>query len=133
MRTILIVDDSEPIALILARHLRGAGYRASLASDGASALASLERHVPDCILLDLMMPVMTGVELLHRLKANPAWSTIPVVLVTSQIGIGRTHYMADRGADYSVGKPFTRQQVLAAVDAALREREVCPAAAFAVA
>ena len=132
MRTVLIVDDSEPIAGILARHLRSAGYRVTLTTDGASALASIERHVPDCILLDLMMPVMTGIELLHRLKENSTWASIPVVLVSARVGEGRTHYITERDADYSVGKPFTRQQVVTAVEAALRERETCPSAAFAI-
>ena len=133
MRTVLIVDDSRPIAMILARHLSGAGYGVRLAHDGAAALEQLARQVPDCILLDLMMPVMTGIELLHRLRETPAYARVPIVLVSARVGEGRTHYLTERDADHSVGKPFTRQQVLAAVEAALREPADCPGGVFAVA
>jgi CheY-like chemotaxis protein len=62
---------------------------------------------------------MTGAELLHRLKQDPATAEIPIVLVSSRIGEGRTHVFSERDADYCVGKPFTREQVLDAVAAAL--------------
>jgi len=133
MRTVLIVDDSQPIAMILARHLSSAGYGVRLAHDGAAALVQLARHVPDCILLDLMLPVMTGVELLHRLREIPAYARVPIVLVSARVGEGRGHYIPERDAGYSVGKPFTREQVLAAVEAAMREPADCPGGVFAVA
>jgi CheY-like chemotaxis protein len=119
MRSILIVDDCPEIASILARHVRGAGHEVSIAHDGADALARVGRKVPDCILLDLMMPVMSGVEVLHRLKEDPATARIPIVLVSARVGEGRSHIFAERDADYCVGKPFTRRQILDAVGAAL--------------
>ena len=131
MRSVLVVDDSPPIALIMARHLRDAGYSVSVAHDGKSALQHISRKSPDCILLDLMMPVMTGVELLNALKHDPAKAAIPVVLVSARVGEGRTHVVTERGADFSVGKPFTRTQIIAAVEAALRDG--AQSAAFAVA
>ena len=124
MRTILIVDDCRPVAQILARHLDRAGYAVSFAADGVDALVSVAQKRPDCILLDLMMPVMTGAELLHRLKQDPATADIPIVLVSSRVGEGRTHIFSEWDADYCVGKPFTRLQVLEAVAAALGEPAV---------
>jgi CheY-like chemotaxis protein len=122
--SILVVDDCRDVALILARHLRDAGYQVTLAHDGAHALALLKYRRVDCILLDLMMPVMTGIEVLHELKRDPAWAAIPVVLVSARVGEGRTHVITERDADYSIGKPFTRRAVLEAVRAALRAHPV---------
>ena len=127
MPSILVVDDSLPIALILERHLRGAGYHVTLAHDGAEALNQMARATPDCIFLDLMMPVMTGIELLHQLRRDPAMASIPVVVVSARVGEGRTHVCSEGEADYSVGKPFTRRKVLSAVEAVMREGAKRPA------
>ena len=119
MSSILVVDDCEPIAKIIERHLRVGGHHVTIATDGASARAIIDREPPDCVFLDLMMPVMTGIELLHDLKRNPATMGIPVVLVSARVGAGKTHIFAEYDANYSVGKPFTRTQVLDAVAAVL--------------
>lgn len=119
MPSILVVDDCHEIASILARHLGTAGHTVTVAHDGLEALARVDQARPDCIVLDLMMPVMTGDEVLHELKENAATAHIPVVLVSSRVGEGRSHIFAERDADYCVGKPFSKQQVLDAVGAAL--------------
>jgi len=115
MPSILVVDDCQPIAGILARYLRAEGHAVTVAHDGAAARALLERAKPDCIFLDLMMPEMTGVELLHELKRDPGTAEIPIVVVSAHIGSGVTHVFSEYEANYSVGKPFTREQVLDAV------------------
>jgi CheY-like chemotaxis protein len=120
MPSILIVDDCSPVALIMARYVREAGHQVSLAKDGAEALAVLARRPIDCILLDLMMPTMTGMELLHQLKQDPAMSNIPLVLVSASVGVFRSHVFAERDADFCVGKPFTRRQIVDAVRGALQ-------------
>ena len=122
MPTILIVDDCRPIADILARYLSSAGYKVTITADGGAALAAIAESRPDCVLLDLMMPGMTGMELLHALNADDALADIPVVLVSSRVGEGRTHFFAERDANICVGKPFTRPQVLSAVASVLGER-----------
>ncbi len=105
--------------MILKRHLRGAGHEVTVAYDGATARASIASAAPDCIFLDLLMPVMTGIELLHELKHDPETAAIPIVLVSARMGEGCIHVSAMRDADYSVGKPFTRRQILDALAAAL--------------
>ncbi len=117
--TILIIEDCKDLAWILARFLRDAGYRVLVAYDGAHGLALVERERPDCVVLDLMMPVMSGIEVLQRLRHGPATATLPVVLVSARVGQGRTHMLAEGDADYCVAKPFTRAQVLYAVSMAL--------------
>ena len=115
MSSILVVEDCRDIAIILGRHLRDAGHDVTLAGDGAEALAMVQRVTPDCIFLDLMMPVMTGVQLLHELKRDPATAAVPIVLVSARVGEGRTHIFSEYDADYSLGKPFTRRQILDAL------------------
>jgi CheY-like chemotaxis protein len=122
MPTMLIVDDCRPIADILARYLSSAGHKVTITADGAGALAAIAQNRPDCVLLDLMMPGMTGMELLHTLNGDPSLADLPVVLVSSRVGEGRTHLFAERDANVCVGKPFTRLQVLEAVATVLRER-----------
>jgi len=122
MATILIADDCAPVASIIARHVRDAGHQVAIASDGAEALALLARKPVDCILLDLMMPTMTGMQLLRQLKEDALTAAIPIVLVSARVGAGCTHIFAERDADACVGKPFTREQILDAVDRALRSR-----------
>ncbi len=94
MASILVVDDCPPIAGILARYLRVEGHDVSIAHEGASARALLVRKQPDCIFLDLMMPVMTGVELLHELKRDPATVGIPIVLVSARVAAVLPHAAA---------------------------------------
>jgi len=126
MPSILIADDCAPVALIMARHVREAGFQVWLAKDGAEALKVLAQRPIDCILLDLMMPTMTGMELLRHLKENPQTSDIAVVLVSSSVGAFRSHMFAEREADICVGKPFTRRQILDAVHDALKRRPTVP-------
>lgn len=128
MSSILVVDDCPPVASIVERHLRAAGHEVAIAHDGAAARALIARAVPDCIFLDLMMPVMTGVELAHELKRDPATAAIPIVLLSARVGEGRTHVLSEHDASYSVGKPFTRRQILDALDAVLPRTGVAPAA-----
>jgi CheY-like chemotaxis protein len=124
MPSILIVDDCSPVALIMARHVRESGFQAFIARDGAEALKMLAQKPIDCILLDLMMPTMTGMELLRQLKQDPRTTDIPVVLVSASVGAFRSHMFAEREADICVGKPFTRAQILQAVREALKRRSV---------
>ena len=119
---ILIIEDCAPIAEILARHLASAGYRTHIANDGATGLALVARTPPDCILLDLMMPGKSGAEVVQELRGNPATAAIPVVVVSAQVGDGKVPVGSQLDVAGSVGKPFTRDQVVNAVRAALQKR-----------
>jgi CheY-like chemotaxis protein len=113
--TILVVDDCADIARIIARYLESAAFRTIIAASGSEALAVLERTTPDCIVLDLMMPGMSGAELLHGLRSDEATKDIPVIVVSARVGHHGTHFRSQVDADYAVGKPFTRQQIVQAV------------------
>jgi two-component system phosphate regulon response regulator PhoB len=113
--TILIVDDCADIARIIARYLESAGYHTITVTSGAAARDVLAHTKPDCVVLDLMMPGMSGAELLHGLRADEATADIPIILVSARVGYHGTHFRSEIDADYSVGKPFTRQQIVHAV------------------
>lgn len=81
--TILVVDDASDIRDVLARLLRLAGYKSLTAEGGEAALASVAAEGPDLIVLDLMMPDMSGLEVLRRLRADPRYSRLPVVMFTA--------------------------------------------------
>ena len=120
--TILIVDDCADIARIIAHYLESASFRTITAANGLEARRRLEVTTPDCIVLDLMMPGMGGAEFLHHLRADPATSGIPVILVSARVGHYGTHFRSELDADYSVGKPFTKAQIVEAVRTVLARK-----------
>jgi two-component system, OmpR family, response regulator MtrA len=109
--TILVVDDSEDIALISARMLTQRGYAVITASDGQEALAMVARQRPSCILLDVMMPRMSGLEVLKALKADPGTADIPVIMVTAKTTDDDVLTGYQQGADYYITKPFTADEL----------------------
>jgi DNA-binding response OmpR family regulator len=117
--TILIVDDSEDIALISARMLTQRGFAVITASDGAEGLAMVARQRPNCILLDVMMPRMSGLEVLRALKAGPATASIPVIMVTAKITDDDVLSGYQQGADYYITKPFTADELVYGVNLVL--------------
>lgn len=109
--TILIVDDSQDIALISARMLSQRGFAVITASDGAEALAIVARQRPDCILLDVMMPRMSGLEVLQALKSEAATANIPIIMVTAKTSDDDVLSGYQQGADYYITKPFTADEL----------------------
>lgn len=119
MKTILVVDDELPIVEMAATVLEEEGYRVLTAAHGKEALACLAQNKVDLVLSDMMMPVMDGRELCRRIEADAAYSSIPVVLMSS------THSAAQLdGCPHAafLGKPFDVQRLLMAVASALREK-----------
>ena len=85
---ILLVDDSKFLRLAMGRALTRAGYETSFAADGDEALLMAGEKLPDLILLDMMLPKMSGLDVLKALKKDPATATIPVVVLT---GLSQTN------------------------------------------
>ncbi len=110
--SILIVEDDDGIRDTLVECLGAEGYAVTAVSNGAEALASLGRERPGLILVDLVMPVMTGAELLERIRAAPATRDLPVVLMTAAAADARNPLPA---ADAVLSKPFELGDLLAAV------------------
>lgn len=117
--TILIVDDSEDIALISARMLSSRGFAVITANDGHEALKIVARQTPSCILLDVMMPRMSGLEVLQALKADPGTANIPVIMVTAKTSDDDVLHGYQQGADYYITKPFTADELVYGVNLVL--------------
>ena len=114
---VLVVDDDLSILRVVAANLRARGYEALTAASGTVALTVIETQQPDCIVLDLGLPDIDGLEVLRRLRT---WTTTPVVILTA-VGDERDKATAlDLGADDYVTKPFAMAELLARVRGALR-------------
>ena len=117
MTRVLVVDDEPPIVRAVAANLRVRGFEVLTASTGEAALTAVETHQPDCVVLDLGLPGIDGLEVLRRLRT---WSRIPVVVLTA-IDSERDKVAAlDLGADDYVTKPFWVAELMARVRVALR-------------
>ncbi|NEP46870.1 MAG: response regulator, partial [Okeania sp. SIO2H7] len=110
---ILIVDDNPNNLAILSEALTTEGLRFRVAMDGESALALVERNLPELILLDVKMPGMNGFEVCRRLKANPATESIPVIFATASADMeSKAEGFALGAVDY-IAKPFEQSEALA--------------------
>lgn len=118
--SILIVDDEPDISALLAYHLARESYRVRTAASGTEALAVVERERPDLIVLDLMLPGISGLEVLEELRGRDETRDVPVILLTAR------REEADRieglrlGADDYVAKPFSPQELILRIAAVLR-------------
>lgn len=116
--TILLADDDPTIADSLAPFLERAGFHVLVVSDGMSALDRAQKHHPDLIILDVLMPRMDGRETLRRLRKSNIWT--PTILLT-QVGEASERALAlEEGADDYLNKPFDPHELLARVRAVLR-------------
>lgn len=113
---ILVVDDSFDATEITRTILVAKGYDVRVAHNGADALAQIQEQPPTLVILDVMMPDMSGIQVLERIKESPATADIPVIMCT---GKGRdTDFLEGYrlGADYYIAKPFTARELLYGID-----------------
>jgi two-component system, cell cycle response regulator len=119
---ILVVDD-EPMNLeLMEAMLTPAGYEVSMAGGGEEGLAAALRDKPDLILLDLMMPVLSGFEVCARLKSTPETQDIPILFVTALTTPGNRERALAAGGDDFIAKPVQRPELLARVEGLLKVR-----------
>ncbi|MBO5283310.1 MAG: response regulator transcription factor [Lachnospiraceae bacterium] len=117
MKMIAVIEDDQPIGNLLEESLTREGYEVLRAYSGTEALYLLEKHRPDLILLDLMLPGLSGEELLSRL------SGIPVIVVSAKAGIDdKVKLLLEGAADY-ITKPFALKELLARITVQLRRTE----------
>ena len=115
MSTVLIVDDDPTAREALVAILEGEGYELHLAKDGIRALQMLEQLQPDLILLDVMMPGMTGFEVCQRIRATPALAEVPIILLTALDDPDSRLRGIEAGADDFLSKPPDRRELTARV------------------
>jgi two-component system alkaline phosphatase synthesis response regulator PhoP len=117
---ILVVDDNVPNLELIQAYLEDVECRAVSAHDGIEALGMVKRNKPDLILLDVMMPKMSGFEVCRRLKNDPQTSDIPIIMVTALNEFGDIERGIDSGADDFVSKPVNRLELLTRVRTMLK-------------
>lgn len=115
--TVLVADDDPQLLRLIMRNLQLEGYEALAASDGRQALDAIEAHVPDLVLLDVMMPQMDGFTVAERVRE---FSSVPIVIVTARGQDQDKIRGLDAGADDYLTKPFSVDELLARVRAVLR-------------
>lgn len=114
MKTILIVDDQPGIRLLLEEIFQNGGYQTEVARNGEEALQLVDEVKVDCVLLDMKMPGIDGVEVLKRLKKD--WPHIPVLMMTGCDELHLTEQALQLGAERYFTKPFDIFEVKEAVD-----------------
>ncbi|HEX2770715.1 MAG TPA: response regulator transcription factor [Geobacteraceae bacterium] len=120
MKTILIIEDENDLAELVAFNLEKEGYRPLIAPDGPSGLEAARHNSPDLVLLDLMLPGMSGMEICKVLKSNEKTARIPVVMLTAKGEEIDRVVGFEVGADDYVVKPFSTRELLLRVKAVLR-------------
>ncbi len=120
-KRILAVDDESDVLLIIKTALQSEGYEVSTASNGPDALVSARENPPDLVLLDVMMPQMTGFEVLRALKDDDKTSTIPVIMLTGLSERSKIQEALASGTTFYIVKPFEFHDLLSKVHDALTE------------
>lgn len=117
--TIMVVEDDADINQLLARILRQANYQVTQAFSGSEAALRLSQETPDLILLDLMLPGMSGEALLEKLRSEDALN-VPVLVLSARNAVSDKVSLLKRGADDYITKPFEPEELLARIEASLR-------------
>ncbi|ABO50083.1 response regulator receiver protein [Desulforamulus reducens MI-1] len=112
MKKVLIVDDEDSLRMLISATLEDEEWEIFEAEDGISGLEKAQEIIPDLLILDMMMPGITGLEVCQRLKSNPATAGIKVLLLTAK-GQQRDQEAAwEAGVDYFFAKPFSPSKLL---------------------
>ena len=114
---ILVIDDDSKLTDLLQLVFESKGFGVTVANDGLQALASLETELPEAVLLDLMMPGMSGLEVCQHIRANPRTSSVPVVVLTAKSGIESKQELMNAGATDYLVKPVPLNDLISRIGA----------------
>ena len=117
---VIVVEDEDALSTLLQYNLEREGYRVAIAADGEEALIQIEEQRPDLIMLDWMLPKISGIELCRRLRARGDTANIPIIMLTARGEEGDRIRGLDVGADDYITKPFSMVELLARIRAVLR-------------
>ncbi|MBO6783150.1 MAG: phosphate regulon transcriptional regulator PhoB [Alphaproteobacteria bacterium] len=118
--SVLIVEDEPPLVELLSYNLEKAGFRPRIARDGDEAILAVEENQPDLVLLDWMLPYVSGIEICRRIRRNPDTRDLPIIILTARGEEDDRIRGLDAGADDYVVKPFSPSELVARVRAVLR-------------
>jgi two-component system, cell cycle response regulator DivK len=116
MASILVVEDTADILDILTRQLRYAGHDVISAMNGIEGIACARAHMPDLIVMDLVLPVLNGWEAIKQLKADARCADLPILAISAHALTETKEQARDAGCNAFMSKPFTMQELFAVVD-----------------
>jgi len=119
---ILVVEDESAIQALIGANLKRAGHNVLTALDAESALRQVKQVLPDLILLDWMLPGMSGIELARRLRSEERTRAVPIIMLTARSDEQDKILGLETGADDYITKPFSPRELLARIKAVLRRR-----------
>ncbi|WP_207541081.1 phosphate regulon transcriptional regulator PhoB [Sabulicella rubraurantiaca] len=122
--SILVVEDEAALLTLLRYNLEKQGFRVEEATDGQEALLRIAESKPDLVLLDWMLPSLSGIEVCRQIRRRPATRDLPVIMVTARTENMDTVRALDTGADDYITKPFAVEALLARIRALLRRSAV---------
>ena len=117
---VLVVEDEESLATLLHYNLDKEGFRVAVATDGEEALLMIDEGPPDLVVLDWMLPKVSGVEVCRRLRARPETRNLPIIILTARGEESDRIRGLDTGADDYIVKPFSMSELAARIRAVLR-------------
>ena len=117
---VLVVEDEDALSTLLQYNLDKEGYRVGLAGDGEEALMMVDEQAPDLVLLDWMLPKVSGVEVCRRLRSRPETRNLPIIMLTARGEESDRIRGLDTGADDYIVKPFSMSELNARMRAVLR-------------
>lgn len=117
---VLVVEDETALLTLLRYNLEKEGFAVSTARDGEEALLQLKESKPDAVLLDWMLPRVSGIEVCRQIRRTPAWRDLPVIILTARGEEGDRIRGLDSGADDYVVKPFSPNELIARLRAVIR-------------
>ena len=120
--TILVVEDEPAIQELIAYNLKQAGHQALRADNAEQALNLVSNALPDLVLLDWMLPGLSGIEFARRLRADKRTRTVPIIMLTARSDEQDKLAGLDSGADDYITKPFSPRELMARIKAVLRRR-----------
>lgn len=124
--TILVVEDEVPLLTLLRYNLERQGFRVEEAVDGHEALLRVAETRPDLVLLDWMLPALSGIEVCRQIRLRPANRALPILMVTARTEEQDSVRALDTGADDCITKPFAMESLLARIRALLRRTAPAP-------
>jgi DNA-binding response OmpR family regulator len=119
MTAILIADDDEDIRELVAFKLEAAGFEVISVDNGLSALSAAQNRPPDLVVLDVMMPGLSGIDVCRALRAERLTAQLPIILLTARAQEGDVEVGLSAGADDYVVKPFSPRELISRVEAVL--------------
>ncbi len=124
VKRILIIEDDRDIIELVRYNLSNEGFQVTAASDGSTGLAQIKQSPPDLLLLDLMLPKLSGLDICKEVRRDPSLNRLPILMLTARGSEADRVVGLELGADDYVTKPFSPRELVARVKALLRRAEV---------